>query len=170
MKKKLSILKSDDPRLHIPAKLLTLENIKTKEVQDLIDGMFNIMHSTGAVGVAATQLGIDMSVFVYGYKYRSELPQHPEIPDAAIINPVIKPLTDVMESAYEGCLSILNLRGLVPRYRDISCKYLDRYGNEHSREFQSLEARIIQHECDHLSGSLFVDRVSDLTTLKFISQ
>ncbi len=167
---KLEVIGSDDPRLYLPAAQLTIEQIKSKEVQELIDEMLNLMHSKGAVGVAANQLGVDMSIAVYGYKYRSELPQHPEIKDTVIINPLIKPTTGVIEMAHEGCLSIPNLRGLVPRYRDIYCRYIDRNGARNKKQFHGLEARIVQHEHDHLAGILFLARVDDFSTLQFLDK
>lgn len=166
----LQIISSDDPRLYKPARQVSLEEIESEKVQDLIEGMFEIMRSTGAVGVAATQLGVDLSIAVYGYKFRSELPQHPEISNTVLINPVFKPLTDVLEDAHEGCLSIPNLRGLVSRNRDIACRFLDGHGKEHKKSFHSLEARIVQHECDHLAGVLFLARVNDFATLQFMSK
>ena len=164
----LTIIPNDDPRLYKAARHLSKDEIFSNEVQDLIERMFGIMRSTGAVGVAATQLGIDLSIAVYGYKYRSELPEHPEIPETVVINPVIKPLTDVLEDAHEGCLSVPNIKGLVSRNRDVSCRYLDKHGKQQKKTFHGLEARIIQHECDHLAGILFLARVNDFSTLQFL--
>ncbi len=161
----LNLIQSDDPRLYKEAKHLSKKELLSDEIQLLINEMLKKMHSEKAVGLAAPQIGICKSIAVYGYKYRPALPEQNEIPDKVLINPVITPLSNNVEEAYEGCLSIKGIKGLVQRHKDISCTYLDRHGNERTETFHGLEARIIQHECDHLSGILFFKKVSDLATL-----
>ena len=88
-------------------------------------------------------------------------PYKPPVPLTVIVNPVIEPLDDEIEQINEGCLSVPNLRGEVPRHVSIRLRYLDREGAEHDEVRRGLTAGTFQHELDHLDGMLFVDRVSD---------
>jgi peptide deformylase len=94
--------------------------------------------------------------------------RRPEI--LALINPEIKPAGRHVEEDWEGCLSIPDLRGLVPRYRDISVKAYDRTGRLIEMQASGLMARVIQHETDHLDGVLFLDRMKSLDSLSFIEE
>lgn len=151
----------DDPILHTQARRLTPDEVNTKEVQELIDHLFEVMRVTGAVGVAANQIGVNLSVAVYKYAYRDELPDIPEIKENVIINPIVAPFSDIMDDVSEGCLSVPNVRGIVSRNRDIMCSFLDRNGNKQQKVFHNLEARIIQHETDHLNGILFISKLKE---------
>jgi peptide deformylase len=92
-------------------------------------------------------------------------PYKPPVPLTVIVNPVIEPLDDELEWINEGCLSVPNLRGEVPRHVSVRVRYLDRDGVEHDEVRRGLTAGTFQHELDHLDGVLFVDRVADPSTL-----
>ena len=79
-----------------------------------------------------------------------------------LVNPVVTPLGDEREDGWEGCLSIPDLRGLVPRLKRLKLDALDRHGKPYSLEASDFFARVIQHECDHLDGDLYVDRMKDM--------
>jgi peptide deformylase len=91
-------------------------------------------------------------------------PYKPPVPLTVIVNPVIEPLDDEIEQINEGCLSVPNLRGEVPRRMNIRVRYIDRDGEEHDEVRRGLTAGTFQHEIDHLDGTLFVDRVADPST------
>ena len=84
-----------------------------------------------------------------------------------MVNPEIEPLDDVLEPGWEGCLSIPDLRGVVPRYRRIAYRGLTLDGRTIEREAQGLHARVLQHEVDHLDGILYPMRMPDLSSLSF---
>jgi peptide deformylase len=92
-------------------------------------------------------------------------PYKPPIPLTVIANPVIEPLDDELVEINEGCLSVPDLRGNVFRHVNVRVRYLDRHGNDHEEIKRGLTAGTFQHECDHLDGKLFLDRVRDTTTL-----
>jgi peptide deformylase len=92
-------------------------------------------------------------------------PYKPPVPLTVIVNPVIEPLDDDIEQINEGCLSVPNLRGEVPRHMSIRLRYSDREGVEHEEVRRGLTAGTFQHELDHLDGTLFLDRVTDPATL-----
>ena len=87
-----------------------------------------------------------------------------------LANPVVTPLGDERESAWEGCLSVPDLRGLVPRHKRVKLDALDRQGKAYSLEAQDFFARVIQHECDHLDGHVYLDRMVDMRSLSFIKE
>ena len=92
-------------------------------------------------------------------------PYKPNIPLTVLVNPVLTPLTDETFDNFEGCLSVPNLRGVVPRFAEIRVTALDREGAPFERIVRGLTAGTYQHECDHLDGVVFLDRVKDPTTL-----
>ena len=87
-----------------------------------------------------------------------------------LVNPKIAPLTDETEDDWEGCLSIPDLRGQVPRYKSIRVQALDREGKELDFVAHDFHARVIQHEWDHLNGKVYLDRMRDLSTLAFLTE
>jgi peptide deformylase len=97
-------------------------------------------------------------------------PDAPPVPETALVNPVIEPLDDVMEEGWEGCLSVPGLRGLVPRYTRIRYSGHDPHGQSIEREVDGFHARVVQHECDHLDGILYPQRMTDLARFGFIEE
>ena len=115
-------------------------------------------------GLAATQLGDDLRIAVMEVTDNPRYPYKPPIPLTVAINPVIEPLDDELVTINEGCLSV-PLRGDVQRYVNIRVRYLDREGVEHNEIKRGLTAGTWQHECDHLDGVLFIDKVIDPSSL-----
>jgi peptide deformylase len=135
-------------------------------VQRLIDDMIETMRAADGAGLAANQVAETRRIAVVEVRPGNpRYPYKPPIPLTVIVNPVIEPLDEELVWINEGCLSVPNLRGEVPRHVSIRLRYLDRDGAEHEETRRGLTAGTFQHELDHLDGTLFVDRVNDLRTL-----
>ena len=135
--------------------------------QKLIDDMQETMYEYEGVGVAAPQVHVGLRLAVL------EVPgseSQEEVPFTVLANPVITPVGDEAENGWEGCLSIPDLRGVVPRIKHIKLEALDRHGKPFSLEASDFVARVIQHECDHLGGSVYLDRMTDMKSLTFIKE
>jgi peptide deformylase len=147
--------------------------ITAAPMQRLIDDMAQTMLEYNGAGLAAPQVHEELRLFVAQVIRDNEdededEARKPEI--LALINPEIKPASRQVEEDWEGCLSIPDLRGLVPRYRDISVKGYDRTGRQIELQASGFMARVIQHETDHLDGLLFLDRMKSMESLSFIDE
>ena len=134
-------------------------------MQTLIDDLIDTMHHANGAGIAANQVHEPVRIAVIEVDHNPRYPYKPPIPLTVIVNPVIEPLDDELVEINEGCLSVPDLRGNVMRHVNVRVRYLDRDGNEHDEVKRGLTAGTFQHECDHLDGRLFLDRVVDTTTL-----
>jgi peptide deformylase len=160
------IVEIGNPVLRERAREVTPEELRTDAVQSLIDDMIETMRGANGAGLAANQVGETLRVAVVEVRPGNpRYPYKPPIPLTVIVNPVIDPLDDDVEQINEGCLSVPDLRGEVPRHVNIRLRYLDREGVEHAEVRRGLTAGTFQHELDHLDGILFVDRVEDPRTL-----
>jgi len=157
------ILKMGDPRLLRTAQLVPTEMFGSPELQQLIADMFDTMHAADGVGLAAPQIGVDLQLVLFGFEDSDRYPDAPSVPQTVLINPVITPLDDNQEDGWEGCLSVPGLRGMVPRWSRIRYEGFDPDGNKIVREVDDFHARVVQHECDHLWGTLYPMRVKDFT-------
>jgi peptide deformylase len=154
------------PVLRERAREVTPEELRSEEVQRLIDDMIETMRAASGAGLAANQVAETLRIAVVEVRPGNpRYPYKPPIPLTVIVNPVIEPLDAEVEQINEGCLSVPNLRGEVPRHVNIRLHYLDREGVEHQEVRRGLTAGTFQHELDHLDGTLFVDRVTDPRTL-----
>jgi peptide deformylase len=153
------------PVLRERARELTLDELAAPEVQRLIDDMIDTMHAANGAGLAANQVHETVRIAVIEVNHNPRYPYKPDIPLTVVVNPVIEPLDDELVEINEGCLSVPDLRGSVPRHVNIRVRYLDRTGGAHDEIKRGLTAGTFQHELDHLDGTLFVDRVTDPTTL-----
>jgi peptide deformylase len=158
------ILAIGHPTLRVRADEIDDVAIQSAEVQNLVDDLIDTMRDANGAGIAANQIGETRRVTIIEVKDNPRYPYKPEIPLTIAINPVIEFLDDEMIENNEGCLSV-PLRGNVHRHVNIRVRYLDRFGIEHHEIKHGLTAATWQHECDHLDGLLFVDRVNDTTTL-----
>jgi peptide deformylase len=147
-------------------------DIASGPIQRLIDDMAQTMLEYNGVGLAAPQVHEELRLFVAQVirdrEDEEDETREPEI--LALINPEIKPASRHVEEDWEGCLSIPDLRGLVPRHRDISVKAYDRTGRQIELQASGFMARVIQHETDHLDGVLFLDRMKSFESLSFIEE
>ena len=160
------ILEIGHPVLRERAREVTRDELRSDRVQRLIDDMIETMRAAHGAGLAANQVGATLRIAVVEVtEGNPRYPYKAPIPLTVIVNPAIEPLDDEMARINEGCLSVPNLRGEVPRHLRVSLRYFDRQGVEHEELRSGLTAGTFQHEVDHLDGTLFVDRVADPRTL-----
>jgi len=151
------------PVLRTVAESVSKEEIATLEFQTLVDNMIDTMIDYDGVGLAGPQVHVPRRVCVV----RVDGDDDDTCEALVLINPVVTPTGDRQETDWEGCLSISNIRGLVPRWHHISVAGLDAHGDAISFEIDGFTARIIQHEVDHLDGVLFLDRMPNMQSLAF---
>lgn len=159
------ILKAGDPVLQSCAQ--AVENFGSKELYELVAFLFDQMDHHQGAGLAAPQVGEAKRVFVYGIENNPRYPDAKPIAKTVLINPEIYYLSPEKEEAYEGCLSFPKLRGLVSRSSTLKYKAYTLEGKLIEREVFGFEARVIQHENDHLNGILFPSRMADMSTFKY---
>jgi peptide deformylase len=164
----LPIVRLGHPALRSPARPVPVERLGTPEIQRLIDDMVETMRAARGVGLAAPQVGEELQIFVH--EVRGEEGGDPVVPLHVVINPMITPQPGELVYDWEGCLSIPDLRGLVPRHPAVRVRGLDRQGRAVDYLASGFEARIVQHEFDHLNGVVFLDRMRDLKTLAFYDE
>jgi len=154
------------PVLRERARPLDKSDIKSASVQKLIDDMIDTMHEYHGVGLAAPQVHEGLRLFV------ALLDEEPDSKSeaAVIINPEIVPNGSAAEEGWEGCLSIPDIRGMVPRYTEIRLNALDRNGKPLELMLKKFPARVAQHETDHLDGVLFFDRMTSFQSLTFMDE
>ena len=171
----LKVARLGHPVLRAKARPLDKAEIRGAVVQKLIEDMMETMHEYHGVGLAAPQIHESVRLFVAALDQRpaSDAEDRPDEDDPepiAIINPEITVVgTDVVED-WEGCLSIPDLRGRVPRWRKLRVDALDRKGNTIQITAEGFFARVIQHEFDHLMGKVYLDRMRDFSTLSHLAE
>jgi peptide deformylase len=158
------ILIVGNPLLRERAREVSLEELGSPEVQQIIDDLIDTMRHANGAGIAAPQIGVPLRITTIEVNENPRYPYKPKIPLTIVVNPVIEFLDDETVEINEGCLSVPNMRGTVSRYVNMRVRWLDRDGNEHDEIKRGLTAGTFQHECDHLDGKLFLDRVTDPTT------
>jgi peptide deformylase len=159
------ILRMGDPRLLRISEPVARFN--TPELRQLLADMFETMRAADGAGLAAPQIGVGLRVVVFGFETNARYPEATAVPETILINPVIEPLSDVIQDGWEGCLSVPGLRGLVPRFERVRYRGFDERGIALEREVDGFHARVVQHECDHLDGILYPMRVRDLRAFGF---
>jgi len=141
------------------------------ELCALLEDMRDTMQALDGVGLAAPQIGVNLRVVILGMEplrqaQGTKTPRYPDaeaVPETVLINPIITVLDEEIEDAWEGCLSLPGLRGLVPRFRNIRYQGYDEQGASIDRTVSGFHARVVQHECDHLDGILYPMRIRDIT-------
>jgi peptide deformylase len=171
----LKVSRMGHPVLRKKVRPVPPAEITAAPIQRLIDDMAQTMIEYNGVGLAGPQVHEELRLFVAQVirdqddeDENDSESRKPEV--IALINPEIKPAGRQIEEDWEGCLSIPDLRGLVPRFRDISVKAYDRTGRQIELQASGFMARIIQHETDHLDGVLFLDRMKSMESLSFIEE
>ena len=152
------------PALRQPAVEVSADELASAEVQALIDDLVDTMRDAQGAGLAANQIADGRRIAVIEVNDNPRYPYKPRIPLTVVVNPVIEPVGDELVEINEGCLSVPDLRGSVHRHVNVRVRWLDRDGVEHDEIKRGLTAGTYQHECDHLDGVLFLDRVTDPTT------
>jgi len=169
---RLKIVQAGDPILRAPARPLTPHEIATEETQRLIRDMKETMYDAPCVGLAAPQVGISLRLAVIEDReeYLKALPEREllekersPIPFHVLINPKIVARGEEEVEFYEGCLSLAGFSAAVPRARAVHVEHLNERGEVRSVEAVGWYARILQHEIDHLDGTLYIDRMHSRT-------
>jgi peptide deformylase len=159
----LKVARMGHPVLRQVAEPIPPEEIAGPEVQQLIRDMLETMHEYAGVGLAAPQVHVSKQLALVG----GELDEDEEPIIRVVINPEITPTTDKVFGMYEGCLSVPGFRGWVERPAAIRVAHHDMHGERVERELEGFAAVVMQHECDHLQGVLYVDRINDMRRLAF---
>ncbi len=135
-----------------------------KDLDQLIEDMFETMHASDGVGLAAPQIGKSLRIFIVDTSPMADSGKNPELVDfrKVFINPYILEEWGDPWSFEEGCLSLPNIREEVNRPGHVRIEYFDENWNLKEEEYDGIRARVIQHEYDHLDGKLFVDRISPI--------
>lgn len=159
------ILHVGNPLLRERSREISREELASPQVQGLIDDLIDTMRAANGAGIAAPQIGEAIRIATIEVGDNPRYPYKPRIPLTVVVNPVIEALDDEIVEINEGCLSVPNMRGIVPRLVNVRVRSWDRNGVEHDQVLRGLTAGTYQHECDHLDGLLFLDRVTDTRTL-----
>jgi peptide deformylase len=160
-----AITKLGDPVLRRICEEIDPAEILEADIQELIDDLIDTKRAANGAGIAAPQIGVLKRVFVAENKNNPRYPYKPEIPLTVVINPKITFLTEERFNSFEGCLSIPDLRGSLPRCPEIRVQGFDREGKPIDFISRGVSAGTFQHEDDHLNGVLFPDRIIDTRTL-----
>jgi len=165
---KLEIVQAGNPVLRQRARPMSVAEIRSREIQKLIEAMRACMHEAPGVGLAAPQLGLALQLAVIEDRkdYHKEIPEalllereRRPVPFHAIINPALEEIGEEKAEFFEGCLSLSGFTALVPRARAVRVTCLDEHGEPKVIEASGWYARILQHEIDHLHGTLYIDRM-----------
>jgi peptide deformylase len=168
MKQLLKIARMGHPVLRQVAVAVDRKRLKEREYQDFIDSMIATMLEYDGVGLAAPQVHVSERVVVFHEE--AGLVDGGGQPITVLVNPVIRPLTEQRSAMWEGCLSVPYLRGKVSRPNKVSVEALDRRGRAVELTLSGFAAIVNQHECDHLDGILYIDRLDDTRQLAFIEE
>ena len=162
----LKVARMGHPVLRQRGQLVDPRDLRRPDVQKLIDDMIDTMREYNGVGLAAPQVHESARLFV------ALLSEEPDDKTEAtvLVNPEITPNGSSRQEGWEGCLSIPDIRGLVPRFTDVSVKAFDREGRPIELRLADFAARIAQHETDHLDGVLFFDRMTSMQSLTFLDE
>ena len=139
----------------------------TPTLRELVHDMLETMRANDGAGLAANQIGVPTRVVVFGVTANPRYPTVEPVPLTVLVNPKIEILDEERESGWEGCLSVPGMRGLVPRYKRLRYRGFDELGGAIDRTVEGFHARVVQHECDHLDGILYPQRIEDLTAFGF---
>jgi peptide deformylase len=164
----LTVLRLGDPRLRQVSHPVT--SFRTPELFALITDLRDTMAARDGAGLAAPQIAVPLRVVIFGITHNRRYPEAAPIPETVLINPVITPIGVERDPGWEGCLSVPGLRGKVSRWRRIHYRGFDAEGNPIERSVEGFHARVVQHECDHLDGVLFPDRLDDTRAFGFTEE
>lgn len=153
----------------LKAQALPVEDPTSPEIATLVEDMIDTMEDAEGTGLAAPQVHVGLRVVLFQVSPGRD-DDDEGVPLTVMINPEITPLSDEMEMGWEGCLSIPDMMGEVPRYTHIRYKALDINGKSFEREATGFHARVVQHECDHLDGMLYPGRIQDMGRFGFTEE
>ncbi len=159
------VLKMGDARLLARAEPVSA--FDTPELRALLADMRDTMAAQHGAGLAAPQIGVGLQVVIFAVNANPRYPEAETVPETVLINPVLTALGEEEEEAWEGCLSLPGMRGLVPRYRRLRYQGFDAAGQPLDRTVSGFHARVVQHEVDHLYGILYPRRIRDMRNFGF---
>ena len=161
MGKVLKIREVGDPILNKISEEINIKNIN-EEIIEIIDDLKSTLEFGTGLGIAAPQIGINKRIIVVGAKKENiKYNDAEEIPLMAMINPTWKKTSNETDIQYEGCMSVPIIRGKVERYKDIELTYYNENGKKIIKQLHGFFARLVQHECEHLDGILFLEKVRE---------
>jgi len=169
----LKVARLGHPVLRARALPVPPADIASPRIQRLIDDMFETMTEYAGIGLAAPQVHEGVRLFVAGVRSAevvTPMTGDDEMPFITLINPEVVPVGSDVDSGWEGCLSVPDIRGQVTRHQVVRVRAVDRTGRRIEITAHGLPARVLQHECDHLDGVLFFDRMTSLETLTFMDE
>ena len=162
------VLRMGHPALREKAK--EVGNVGSAELRQLVADMKETMAAKDGAGLAAPQIGVSQRVVIFGVQKNPRYPDAEEVPFTVLVNPKLVMLTRDVESDWEGCLSVPGMRGVVPRYTKLRYTGTDEEGNPIDRVAEGFHARVVQHECDHLDGILYPQRMTDMRSFGFTKE
>jgi len=163
-----TVLRMGHPVLQQQATAIT--EFSNDALRALIVDMQDTMTARQGVGLAAPQIGISQQLVIFGATQSQRYPEAESIPLTVLINPKIIPQDDTVSEMWEGCLSVPDMRGLVPRYENIKYTGYSVDGDLFERYASGFHARVVQHECDHLWGILYPQRIRHMDKFGFIEE
>lgn len=166
----LKVVRLGHPALRRVAEPVGKQALRTPEIQRLIDDLLETMDEYDGAGLAAPQVAVSRRIVVYGVEANPRYPEAEPVPRTVLVDPVVTPLTDEETEDWEGCLSVPDLRGLVPRRTRVRVEALGRDGRPLRFEATGFHARVVQHECDHLDGVVYLQRMRSMATLSFVRE
>ncbi|HTY55664.1 MAG TPA: peptide deformylase [Candidatus Binataceae bacterium] len=166
----LKVARLGHPAVRTPAKPVPPDQIARPEFQALLDDMIETMHEYSGVGLAAPQVHLSLQIAVLEVADNPRYPDAPPVPLTVIINPVVSVLDKITVDEWEGCLSIPDMRGVVPRFKELRVQALGRNGESMDFVARDFHARVIQHETDHLKGEVYLDRMAGLRSLSHLAE
>ena len=166
----LKVARLGHPAIRSAAEPVSVDQIKAHDFQKLLDDMVETMREYIGVGLAAPQVHLSIQVAVLEVEHHPRYPEMPSVPLTYLINPVVEILERDTIDEWEGCLSIPEMRGVVPRFKKLRVKALGREGEPLDFVAEDFHARVIQHETDHLKGEVYLDRMRDMRTLAHLAE
>lgn len=166
----LKVARLGFPAVRAVASPVPPDKIQSHDFQKLIDDMIETMYEYSGVGLAAPQVHLPIQLAVLEVRDHPRYPDMPVVPLTVLINPVVTVLDSARVEEWEGCLSVPDLRGLVPRFKQVKVTALGRDAKPLEIVASDFHARVIQHETDHLKGEVYLDRMPDMRKLGFLQE
>ena len=166
----LKIAHLGHPILRQVAEPVSPEAIRSPEIQQLIQDMLETMADADGAGLAAPQVHVSKRVVIYGVEENPRYPDAESVPLTVLVNPRITPIGTEEDEDWEGCLSVPDLRGKVPRFTRVRVEAYGHDGKQLRFDAAGFHARVVQHECDHLDGKVYLDRMRSMESLSFLPE